>query len=161
MLIDNVIPTIKSKYPLFLQETEIQDGARCHVNLNDLAIIAPCKEDGWNIRVEFQPPSSPDLGILDLGYFCSIQALQYEESPSNIAELINVTIASCNTLKDSTLKVTFVSLQKVKECVIHDRGNNSYRRPHVGKAKLRKNELRDRSYVCDALVYLEAYEEVQ
>lgn len=64
-----------------------------------------------------QPPNSLDLNILDLGYFCAIQALQYEESPRNIAELIDCTITSYQDLKAATLDDTFVSM-KVMERII-------------------------------------------
>ena len=101
-----------------------------------------------------QPPNSPDLNILDLGYFCSTQALQYEECPSSIDELIDCTIASFDNLKDAALENTFVSLQKVMECIVQERGNNSYKRPHIGKAKLRKAGLLKRNYVCNSSVYL-------
>ncbi|OWY91056.1 hypothetical protein PHMEG_00040526, partial [Phytophthora megakarya] len=97
MLIENVIPVIKAKCPGFLRGSKLiiqQDGARCHVNPNDPAIRSACTDDGWDICIDIQPPNSPDTNILDLGYFCSIQALQYEECPRNIDELIKCTIAS-------------------------------------------------------------------
>ncbi|ETO99442.1 hypothetical protein F441_23144 [Phytophthora nicotianae CJ01A1] len=157
MLIDNVIPAIKMKCPAFLKGVPLiiqQDGARCHVEPNDPAILAACRADGWDICIEMQPPNSPDTNILDLGYFCSIQALQYEESPNSIDELNECTIASYQNLQPETLEDTFVSLQKVMECIIQDLGNNNYKRPHIGKSKLRKAGLLLKNYKCDMSIYL-------
>ncbi|ETL50520.1 hypothetical protein L916_00247 [Phytophthora nicotianae] len=39
-------------------------------------------------------------------------------------------------------------------CVIENRGNNSYKRQHKRKAKLRKGMLLEMNYVCDVSVYL-------
>lgn len=36
-----------------------------------------------------QPPSSPDLNVLDLGFFSAIQALQHQVCPKNVEELIS------------------------------------------------------------------------
>ncbi|ETN03780.1 hypothetical protein PPTG_15976 [Phytophthora nicotianae INRA-310] len=157
MLIYNVIPAIKMKCPAFLKGVPLiiqQDGARCHVEPNDPAILAACRADGWDICIEMQPSNSPDTNILDLGYFRSIQALQYEESPNSIDELIECTIASYQNLQPETLEDTFVSLQKVMECIIQDLGNNSYKRPHIGKSKLRKAGLLLKNYKCDLSIYL-------
>ena len=52
-----------------------------------------------NIKLICQPPNSPDLNVLDLGYFTAIQGLQYKEAPSNIDELIDVVQSSFNKLK--------------------------------------------------------------
>ncbi|KAG3089646.1 hypothetical protein PI125_g17949 [Phytophthora idaei] len=38
------------------------------------AVKQAAKESGWDIRMEFQPPKSPDMNILDLGIFNAIQS---------------------------------------------------------------------------------------
>lgn len=157
MLVKNVIPAIRSKCPPFLRNLPLviqQDGSRCHVQPDDPAIRVECSREGWNIRLEAQPPNSPDLNILDLGFFASIQALQYEESPSNTDELIANCYSAFAKLRDTTLDDTFVSLQTVMECVIQEFGGNTYKWPHIGKAKLRRTGLLGRNYVCDESVYL-------
>lgn len=78
MLINIVIPAIRMKCPSFYRNIPLiiqQDGARCHVHPDDPSICSACLEGGWNIRFVVQPSNSPDLNILDLGYFASIQAL--------------------------------------------------------------------------------------
>ena len=71
--------------PIFIQ----QDNAKPHVPVNDEDILAAGLSEGWNIRMTCQPSSSPDFNVLDLGYFSSIHALQYQEDTSNIEKLID------------------------------------------------------------------------
>ncbi|WCJ29059.1 hypothetical protein M5689_010721 [Euphorbia peplus] len=81
-LLEKVLPAIKSKWPredlglpIYIQ----QDNARTHVNINDDDFRRVASEDGFDIRLMCQPPNSPDLNILDLGFFNGIQSLQYKE----------------------------------------------------------------------------------
>lgn len=62
-------------------------------------------------------------------------------------------IESYSPLQEIRLNDTFVFLHSVMECVIADHGNNSYKRPHIGKRKLRRAGLLGRNYVCDEDVY--------
>lgn len=36
-----------------------------------------------------QPPNSPDLNVLDLGFFRAIQSLKYKEASKTIDELVS------------------------------------------------------------------------
>jgi hypothetical protein len=42
----------------------------------------------WDLHFYFQPANSPDTNVKDLGFFLSIQALQYQYPSANIGELI-------------------------------------------------------------------------
>jgi len=71
-LIEKVIPAIKSKWPqdaaletIFIQ----QDNARTHVSPNDLAFLQAVAATGLDIRLMQQPPNSPYMNVLDLGFF--------------------------------------------------------------------------------------------
>ncbi|ETV90231.1 hypothetical protein H310_14933 [Aphanomyces invadans] len=70
----------------------------------------------------YQPPNSPDLNVLDLGFFWSIQTLQEQKYPRYIDDIVAGT------------------LQAWRECcmkeVIRVAGNNNYKVPHMKKAKL-------------------------
>lgn len=73
-LIDKVIPAIMLKWPqserprcIFIQ----QDNATPHIAPTDPDLVAAGTADGWNIRLICQPPNSPDLNALDLGFFSS------------------------------------------------------------------------------------------
>ena len=74
-LIEKVIPAIKSKWAqdaaletIFIQ----QDNARTHVSPNDPAFLQAVAATGLDIRLMQQPPDSPDMNVLDLGFFRSI-----------------------------------------------------------------------------------------
>ncbi|VFQ63452.1 unnamed protein product [Cuscuta campestris] len=70
MLLTNLIPAIKQKWPGSSRDIIIQqDNAKPHVDGNDPKIVAAAQEGDWNIQLKFQPPNSPDLNVLDLGFF--------------------------------------------------------------------------------------------
>ena len=83
-LIEKVLPAIKAKwprkdlrYPIFIQ----QENARTHIDYNHDEFCRAATQDGFDIRLMCQPTNSPDLNVLDLGFFSAIQSLQYKESP--------------------------------------------------------------------------------
>ena len=43
---------------------------------------------GIYIRLTCQPPNSPDLNVLDLGFFAAIQALFEKGTPNNIDQIV-------------------------------------------------------------------------
>ncbi|KAG3008392.1 hypothetical protein PC120_g16258 [Phytophthora cactorum] len=70
-IIEEVIPDIKAKWPasehgktIFIQ----QDNATPRVPVSGPDVVAAGTSEGWNIRLLFQSPNSPDLNVLDLGY---------------------------------------------------------------------------------------------
>ncbi|GJS65415.1 hypothetical protein Tco_0679979 [Tanacetum coccineum] len=72
-LIQKVLPDIRAKWPrghtgpIYIQ----QDNARPHIDVNDSEFLEAASRDGFDIRLCFQPPNSPDLNVLDLGFFSS------------------------------------------------------------------------------------------
>ena len=89
-LVDKVLPAVKEKWPtkergrpIFIQ----QDNAKTHIAVDDPDFCHVAQEDGWDIRLMCQPPNSPDLNVLDLGFFAALQALFEKSSPSNIPEI--------------------------------------------------------------------------
>ena len=90
MILEKVVPAIKEKWPLGSRKGEIilqQDNAKPHCSIDDELIVSECRKDGWNINFRCQPPNSPDLNVLDLGYFNSIQALQHQNAPKTIDDV--------------------------------------------------------------------------
>lgn len=90
-LINKVLPALKAKWPadergmpIFFQ----QDNARTHIAVDDPEFVQAAQAHGWNIRLTCQPPNSPDLNILDLGFFTAIQALFEKGTPNNIIEIM-------------------------------------------------------------------------
>ena len=92
--------------------------------VNDPEIVAAGTSDGWNIHLMCQPPNSPDLNVLDLAYFASIQALQYEEDCRNTEDLVKAVETSYRKLSPAKLDDTFLTLQMMFECVMKHHGGN-------------------------------------
>lgn len=104
--------------------------------------------------MEKQPPNSPDLIILDLGFVCSIQALQHEFVPSTVEELVAHTERAFNALEPSKLDDTFLSLQQVMLCIVESFGANTFKRPHMSKNKLRKQGCLPKNLYCSEMAFM-------
>ncbi|KAM0898928.1 hypothetical protein ACQ4PT_021640 [Festuca glaucescens] len=75
-LVNKVLPAIKEKWPVAERGRTIyiqQDNAKSHIDPNGPIFLAAATADGWDIRLVCQPPNSPDLNILDLGFFADLQ----------------------------------------------------------------------------------------
>ncbi|KAK9723962.1 hypothetical protein RND81_05G037300 [Saponaria officinalis] len=111
-LIEKVIPAIKAKWPLdasrriYIQ----QDNAKPHILPQDLDFLSVANLDGFDINLVCQPPNSPDLNILDLEFFRSIQTLQHKKCPESILELIESVGKAYAEVDDEKLKFVWVSL---------------------------------------------------
>ena len=92
--------------------------------------------DGWCIRFEFQPPNSPDTNVLDLGFFRSVQSLQIKERATTIDEIVAATEAAWHKIKYETLLNNFRTYKLVLVEILRHNGDNNFKPPHVGKAKL-------------------------
>ncbi|XP_023756014.1 uncharacterized protein LOC111904485 [Lactuca sativa] len=90
-LIEKVLPDIRAKWPrshvgpIFIQ----QDNTNPHIDVNDNEFLEAASQDGFDIRLNFQPSNSPDLNVLDLGFFRAIQSLQEQEALGTIDELVH------------------------------------------------------------------------
>ena len=142
-LIEWLLPAIKENFPLSNHTIKIQqDNARPHIQPQDPTFLQAAQRLGLNVELVYQPPNSPDLNVLDLGYFNSIQSLQEEEAPTNIDELVEVVENSYAKFNTRKLNNVFLTLQKVMEAVILCNGSNSYKLPHISKEALeRRGEL--------------------
>ena len=145
MLIDKLLPAIMEKWPPAYREHQIliqQDNATPHCEVIDEEFGKAVDDVGWDIKLVCQPPNSPDLNVLDLGYFAAIQCLQYKKNAKNVNELIQAVYDSFDELGHHKLNNIFLTLQGVMEQIILNDGGNDYKLPHMNKAKLaRNNEL--------------------
>ena len=89
-MVDKVLPAIRAKWPredvnkpIYIQ----QDKAPSHLEIDD-PIFCEAKQEGFDIRLICQPPNSPDFNILDLGFFCAIQSVQYKKQAKTVEELV-------------------------------------------------------------------------
>lgn len=154
-LINEVIPKITSCWPkedlgktIFIQ----QDNARTHVDPNDAEFQQAASESGFDIRLLCQPSNSPDLNILDLGFFSAIQALQHKECPRNVEELIHAVQKSFDEYPTKKINHVFLSLQLCMREIMKVEGSNKYKIPHVNKAALEREGRLPMQITCDLAV---------
>lgn len=140
MLINNLLPAVKQKWPVGMRNIIIQhDNAKPHlINFEDQRFHNECHNNGWNISFRYQPPNSPDLNVLDLCFFSSIQSIQYQQSPRNIDELIEIVQKAFQDVTRTAADNVFLSLQMAMENIMNCGGNNNYKLAHMSKEKLRR-----------------------
>lgn len=130
MILDEVIPAIRDKFPrrrgktIYIQ----QDNATPHRIWSDPDIMNAC---GTGVEIKFlnQPPQSPDFNVLDLGFFASIQSLQYTVSASTVDELISAVTNAYKETTALTLDKVWMSLQRCFIQSMRDGGGNNYKIP--------------------------------
>ncbi|KAK9011292.1 hypothetical protein V6N11_044144 [Hibiscus sabdariffa] len=162
-LIDKVLPAIRAKWPSYSDKTIFiqQDNAKPHIGVDGEEFLQPVSVDDFNFHMFFQPPNSPDLNVLDLGYFRAIQTLQHQESPTTIDELVNALEKSFDELAPESLNNVFLSFQSCMIEIMKIKGGNNYRLPHMSKQRLERNgELPiqlhcDQDIVQEALMYIQ------
>ncbi|KAL7588113.1 hypothetical protein Lser_V15G38035 [Lactuca serriola] len=136
--IEKVLPDIRAKWPrshvgpIFIQ----QDNAKPHIDVNDNDFLEVASSDGFDIRLNFQPSNSPDLNVLDLGFFRAIQSLQEQEALGTIDELVHAVQTSFEKMQSQQLNNVFLTLQTCMMEIIRVQGGNNYQIPHIGKNRL-------------------------
>jgi hypothetical protein len=90
-ILEKVLLAIREKWPhedadkpIYIQ----QDNAKPHLSPNDRQFCEAARQDGFDMRLVCQPANSPDFNVLDLGFFNSIQSIQYKTSAKTIDELV-------------------------------------------------------------------------
>ncbi|KAK4593626.1 hypothetical protein RGQ29_017650 [Quercus rubra] len=104
-----------------------QDNAGPHIDPNDAEFLEAASSDGFKIHLSYQPPNSPDMNVLDLGFFRAIQSLQQQEALSTVDELVNAIEKAFNELPPQTLNRVFLGLPQCMIEVIKDFGGNNYK----------------------------------
>nr|XP_017233213.1 PREDICTED: uncharacterized protein LOC108207264 [Daucus carota subsp. sativus] len=151
-MIDKVLPDIRAKWPygnrvtIYIQ----QDNARTHLDPNDAQFCQAASQYGFDIRLMCQPSNSPDLNILDLGFFNAIQSLLYKESPKTIDELIDAVERSYQAYPPRILNRIFCTLQTCMIEILKGRGFNKYSIPHIKKNILERQGRLPKQMRCDA-----------
>ena len=78
------------------------DNAPPHLLSIDKEIEAAAVESGLVLRIKRQPANSPDMNLIDLGFFNTIQSVQNKHPTKNVDELITVLKDSYNGQQRST-----------------------------------------------------------
>jgi hypothetical protein len=137
-LVKHVLPAIKSKWPLSDRWNTIyiqQDNEKTHVNCDDPTVVAAAMEGNWDIRMVFQPPNSPDMNILDLGWFASIQAMFRQNMPKTLPYIVSKVEESLREYEHEKLNRIFLSHQDCMREVIKYKGSIHYDLPHCRRGE--------------------------
>ncbi|CAI8608586.1 unnamed protein product [Vicia faba] len=110
---------------------------------------ASASEGGFDIRLSCQPPNSPDLNVLDLGFFNAIQSLQQKEVSKSVDELIEVVQNSYDNFSSKQSDKIFLTLQSCMIEIMKIKGSNNYRIPHMKKEVLLNRGILPTQLKCD------------
>ena len=93
VIIQKLIPSIVEVFPRDTITIIIQlDGSSAHNVDDDMDLFWEITERNLSTKLEKQPPQSPDLNVLNLGYFTSIQGLQHKKYFKDVKELVKTVI---------------------------------------------------------------------
>ncbi|KAG4231800.1 hypothetical protein PC116_g19947 [Phytophthora cactorum] len=126
------------------------------VQQDNADIIEAGQEGGWDIRMVSQLLRSPDMNVLDLGFFNSLQSLQHKTPTFDTDGMIAAVEASFAKVGSRTLDKCFLTLQKVLGTVIACKGGNNYSLPRVRKFHIR-NGISPIALPVDDSVVAEGY----
>ncbi len=115
-----------------------QDNACPHTLSNNKEMIDAGRIAGFNIRMLQQPENSPELNVLDLGLFNTIDKLQHKHPRQTVDELIASVKWAFDALSSAVINRAFVSLQGVMEQIILNNGDNNFSVQHMNKRKTEK-----------------------
>ncbi|CAN0378396.1 unnamed protein product, partial [Pylaiella littoralis] len=133
-LINNVFPDIRVKFSAVWTVYVQQDNAPGHRVMQDPEVVAEAGQVGMRMELVNQPPNSPDMNILDLGFFNSIQSLQDRTTPTTIDQLVAEVEWAFWAQTPGTLGSVWTTLQSVLQEVMLARGENTFKIPHLRKA---------------------------
>ncbi|ETN19672.1 hypothetical protein PPTG_04906 [Phytophthora nicotianae INRA-310] len=149
-----VIPRIKEVWPSGKRVVLQHDNAKPHVAADDPEVVAACSLGNWNMKICPQPANSPDFNANDLGFFNSLQSLQYKKRAKTIEDLVNNVDSAFKELHYTKLDSVFRTLQSVLQASMRVDGCNKYNIPHLSKDKLRADTgLLLPSLACTEEVY--------
>ena len=134
-MIQKVIPAIWDIRPCRNRNTVIQqDGASSHIAENDPEFVAAATEGLWSISLLTQSPKSPDLNVLNLSFFWTLQSHQWRNGiANNLDELIMRVEQAFKTFEPRKLDFGFLTLQCCIDDALCNYDNNNYVIRHMGE----------------------------
>ena len=157
---EKLVPAIKERFPrregqtIYIQ----QDNARPHIQPEEFSTKL-LQQDGanlddeerqWDLQLYFQPPNSPDLNVLDLGFFRSLQSMQFHVPSKDIEEMMARVRICFDEYPHNKLNNIFLTLQTCMNEIIDCDGGNHYDIVHLNKLRLeRLGELPQSIYMTD------------
>jgi hypothetical protein len=155
-MIAKVLPAIVARWPREDAGKTIwirQDNAPSHVSPDDEQFAAAVAQTGLDIRIINQPPNSPDMNVLDLGFFASLKSLADGRISRDVDELIENVQKEFDEYDPSALNRIFLTLQACLIEVMKDGGGNRYKVPHLNKDRLEALGMLPKSLNVDQQLY--------
>lgn len=133
-LLQDVIPVIKRVWNRARRGKHIwaqHDNAPSH-NLNEYPdVVRECTVGGCDVKFISQPTNSPDLNILDLGFFNSTQSLQDRTTPRTIDDLIAEVKTAFDAQTSQKLGAVWTTFQSILQKIMLSKGVNASNLPHL------------------------------
>jgi len=129
------------KWPTTIARTNVQqDGAKAHPKPTDEDFNNELEALGLEGKIGLctQPAQSPDLNIINLGFFDSLQSRHHCATPKNELELIATAEAAFEEHSMLTLKKLWIALQSAMNEMIKCAGHDQFKIPHMNKDKLER-----------------------
>jgi hypothetical protein len=123
------------------------------VPVDDEHFVVAAAQTGLDIRLINQPPNSPNMNCLDLGFFASLQSLTYDTECRNMNDLIANVLKKFDEYDSTLIRRVFLTLQSCLIEVMKARGGNRYKIHHMNKARLEALGTLPRRLSCDAQLY--------
>ena len=140
LLISKLLPVIVEKWPwmdrlsrkIWIQ----QDGAKSHINTDDDEFEQALQDLELDAGLYTQAANSPDVNLLDLGFFRAIQSFN-DAAPKNEEELIHSVQDAYTNYPRKRLNWMWLTLQSVFNQIILCNSDNDYNIEHLSKEKLK------------------------
>ena len=96
-----------------------------------------CSKYGLNVQLKCQ---SPNLNILDLGFFNANQSLQCKEADKTVNNLVIAVQKAFDMFPTKKVNQIFLTLQQCMIEIMKLRGAKNYKIPHLKKKSLEKKQ---------------------
>jgi hypothetical protein len=103
-----------------------------------------------------QPPNSPDLNVLDLGFFAGIQASFHKGVPNSVEEIVSRVEKAYQDYPVDRSNRFFLTQQGCMMEVMKQNGGQYYDVPHMGKKSLEMRGELPITLECDRDLYNQA-----
>jgi hypothetical protein len=117
-----------------------QDGPTAHIKPEDGEWNAKLLQMGLEDKLLLytQPANSPDLNILDLGFFASLQSVYLHFSPQTPEDIIKYVLQAHAEYLRERINRMWLTLMSCMNQIIDHGGDNNYKIPHMGKEQLER-----------------------
>ena len=112
-----------------------QHGTKSHISTDDNEFKEALNAQEINAGLYTQAANSPDVNLLDLGFFRAIQTFN-DTAPKNKEELIQSVQEAYTNYPRKRLNRTWLTLHSVFNQIILCNGDNDYSIKHLSKEKL-------------------------